>query len=218
MPTALARELGIPRVLVPPRPGVTNALGCLVADARHDFVRTLNKSLQALDMAELRKVGARAAADGRAALARETTPIEGETLLIAADMQFRGQTHLIRVDLPAEAVLAGTLPLDGPAAPLRRGLFQPLCRAPPGNRRHAGQSRDDPHRPPSGPGPRSPHRRRQPSPDPHRGKDRRARRLVRRRLFAPPPSTTAPACRSPSPSRARPSCSSSTPPRHRARR
>ncbi len=43
--TALARELGIPRVLVPPRPGVTNALGCLVADARHDFVRTLNRPL-----------------------------------------------------------------------------------------------------------------------------------------------------------------------------
>ena len=35
--TALARELGIPTVLVPARPGITNALGCVVADLRHDY-------------------------------------------------------------------------------------------------------------------------------------------------------------------------------------
>ncbi len=48
---ALARELGIPRVLVPARPGITNALGCVVADLRHDFVRTLNRPLDGLDIA-----------------------------------------------------------------------------------------------------------------------------------------------------------------------
>jgi N-methylhydantoinase A len=110
--TSLARELGIPRVLVPPRPGVTNALGCLVADARHDFVRTLNRPLASLDMAELRAVALEQQAEGRAALARETTPIEGESLLIAADMQFRGQTHLIRVDLPAADLLSGAFALE----------------------------------------------------------------------------------------------------------
>ncbi len=110
--TALARELGIPRVVVPPRPGVTNALGCLVADARHDFVRTVNRSLQTLELTELRAVALEHLAEGRAALARETTPIEGETLRIAADMQFRGQTHLIRVELPATEILAGSLPLE----------------------------------------------------------------------------------------------------------
>jgi hypothetical protein len=42
---ALARELGIPRVLIPARPGLTNALGCAVADLRHDYVRTVNVAL-----------------------------------------------------------------------------------------------------------------------------------------------------------------------------
>ena len=42
---ALARELGLPEVLVPARPGITNALGCVVADLRHDFVNTLNQPL-----------------------------------------------------------------------------------------------------------------------------------------------------------------------------
>lgn len=110
--TALARELGIPRVLVPPRPGVTNALGCLVADARHDFVRTINRPLQSLDMRELRLVGLEQQAEGRAALAQESTPIHSERFLFAADMQFAGQTHLIRVDLPAAELLSGTLSLE----------------------------------------------------------------------------------------------------------
>ena len=34
---ALARELSIPTVLVPPSPGITSALGCLLVDVRHDL-------------------------------------------------------------------------------------------------------------------------------------------------------------------------------------
>ncbi len=37
---ALARELGIPIVLVPPSPGIASALGMLVTDIRHEFVAT----------------------------------------------------------------------------------------------------------------------------------------------------------------------------------
>jgi len=51
--TALARELGIPEVIVPPRPGITNALGCVVADMKHDFVRTVNSPLNNVDMDEI---------------------------------------------------------------------------------------------------------------------------------------------------------------------
>ena len=50
--TALARELGLPKVLVPARPGITNALGCVVADLRHDFVNTVNQPVALLDEAQ----------------------------------------------------------------------------------------------------------------------------------------------------------------------
>ena len=46
---ALARELGIPKVLVPRFPGITSALGCLLADVRHDFVHTLWRPLYEVD-------------------------------------------------------------------------------------------------------------------------------------------------------------------------
>ena len=97
---ALARELGIPEVLVPARPGLTNALGCLVADLRQDRVNTLNRPLDGLDMAEVRAVLEAQRDSALAAIAEERTEVEEVTVLHGADMQFRGQTHLIRVPLP----------------------------------------------------------------------------------------------------------------------
>nr|MCU0909692.1 hydantoinase/oxoprolinase family protein [Paracoccaceae bacterium] len=75
--TALARELAIPRVLVPARPGLTNALGCVVADLRHDFVRTLNRPLDALDMAEA--ADARPRRPARGVRGRLFRPVPGGT-------------------------------------------------------------------------------------------------------------------------------------------
>ena len=54
---SLARELGVPRVLVPSRPGITNAIGCVVADLRHDFVQTINTPVDALADTQLADYG-----------------------------------------------------------------------------------------------------------------------------------------------------------------
>jgi N-methylhydantoinase A len=97
---ALAQELSLPEVLVPARPGLTNALGCLVADLRQDFVQTLNLPLQALDMAEAHAILVAQRERGIAINAEEQSEIVETQVLHGADMQFRGQTHLIRVILP----------------------------------------------------------------------------------------------------------------------
>jgi N-methylhydantoinase A len=117
---ALARELGIPEVLVPARPGLTNALGCLVADLRQDRVRTLNRPLDGLDMADLRIVLEEQAADALAMVAEEQAEIEETTVTYGADMQFRGQTHLIRVALPSPGIDRATLQELFEAAYFRR--------------------------------------------------------------------------------------------------
>ncbi len=96
---ALARELAIPTVLVPARPGITSALGCLVADVRHDFVRTINQGLLRLDVAEARAILAAHIAEGRRLLATEGVEIETVTVQHQADMQFAGQTHVLTVPI-----------------------------------------------------------------------------------------------------------------------
>ncbi|MDF1726427.1 MAG: hydantoinase/oxoprolinase family protein [Sulfitobacter sp.] len=97
---ALARELGVPRVLVPARPGITNALGCAVADLRHDFVRTLNQPLDALDLEALQRAFADQVAAGEEALSREKVKVREVQRQHSVDMQYLGQSHLVRVPLP----------------------------------------------------------------------------------------------------------------------
>lgn len=101
---ALARELGVPKVLIPARPGLTNALGCLVADLRQDFVKTLNVPLDHADMEIVTQTLAKQREHGIAINAAEKDEIVETVVLHSADMQFRGQTHLIRVALPGVQV------------------------------------------------------------------------------------------------------------------
>jgi N-methylhydantoinase A len=98
---ALARELNVPKVLIPARPGITNALGCVVADLRHDFVRTLNRPLDTVDMADVHAVLAGQEAEGRRLIGLEKIALTATRAEYSADMQFIGQTHLLRVELPS---------------------------------------------------------------------------------------------------------------------
>jgi N-methylhydantoinase A len=106
---ALARELGVPTVLMPARPGITNALGCALADLRHDFVRTLNQPLDALDETAVAEVFQDQVTEGEALLDRETVELVERRHIHSVDMQFVGQSHILRV------------PLDGPS-PSRKDL------------------------------------------------------------------------------------------------
>jgi N-methylhydantoinase A/acetone carboxylase, beta subunit len=97
--TAIARELGIPKVLTPSRPGITNALGCVVADLRHDFVNTVNRPLHSVDIDAVHELFARQSAEGRRLIGKEAVPIREIREIWSVDMQFVGQTHLLRVPL-----------------------------------------------------------------------------------------------------------------------
>ncbi len=106
---AIARELAIPRVLVPARPGITNALGCVVADVRHDFVNTINRPLDQLQDADLHTVFRSQIERGETLINAESVPIENVQRIHSADMQFIGQTHLLNVPLPSESVTTAEL-------------------------------------------------------------------------------------------------------------
>ena len=106
---ALARELSIPRVLIPARPGITNAIGCITADLRHDYVNTLNAPLSVLDVAEAHAILEAQIAEGRATIEREGVAVTAIDCLHFADMQFEGQTHLLTVPLHTTTVQVAEL-------------------------------------------------------------------------------------------------------------
>ncbi|MCR9136866.1 MAG: hydantoinase/oxoprolinase family protein [Alphaproteobacteria bacterium] len=107
--SALARELGVPRVLVPSRPGITNAIGCVVADLRHDFVNTINRPLDLADIDQIHAVFARQIAEGERLLSKENVDIRCIKHLFSVDMQFVGQSHLLRVPLETSTPDRATL-------------------------------------------------------------------------------------------------------------
>ena len=118
--TALARELGIPTVLVPVRPGITNALGCVVADLRHDYVRTVNKPLSAVDDATVARIYADQASEGEATIAREGVPVRELRRVLSADMQFQGQSHILSVGVDSAGIGVAGLHKAFAAAYFRR--------------------------------------------------------------------------------------------------
>jgi len=96
---AVAGELGITRILVPPRPGAFSALGLLCADVVHDFIRSELKPIGALDPAHGEALFAGLEARARAELAAEGLG-EGEAIIARElDMRYAGQGYELRVSM-----------------------------------------------------------------------------------------------------------------------
>ena len=98
---ALIREVGLRAALIPRFPGVTSALGCVIADMRHDFVHTINAPLDELDIVALDAEMAETAERGLALLRRSGAGLERLDIAFELDMSYIGQTHTVPVPLPA---------------------------------------------------------------------------------------------------------------------
>src|SRR5262249_6155618 len=119
--------LGIRRVVVPPLPGHFSAVGLLVADERHDYVRSWLAPLAAVSPAALEAAFAAMEAEGAAVLEREGVPPARRLYRRSLDLRYRGQAHTLGVPLDdprdREAAPAGGRPLDAAALAATRARF-----------------------------------------------------------------------------------------------
>jgi len=98
--SALARELAVPRVLVPTAPAVFSAVGMLRADLRRDYVLTRLVRLSAADLAELEQMWTELEERGREEVAQFGLDLEGIAVRRSADMRYVRQEHAVTVQLP----------------------------------------------------------------------------------------------------------------------
>jgi len=98
---ALARDLGVRQVLVPPGPGLLCALGLLVEPLRLDLVRTRVEPLDALTAADLERRFEPMEAEAHRWLGRESVPPARRRLVRAFDMRYLGQNFELTVAAPA---------------------------------------------------------------------------------------------------------------------
>ena len=114
----LALELNIPRVIVPPQPGVLSALGLLVADAKTDYVETVLRAAGQVDPGELEAGFVRLERQAREWLTEQGIGAAGQSTVRAFDMRYRGQGH--EVTVPVNGQRLGSDALHGAVADFHR--------------------------------------------------------------------------------------------------
>ena len=96
----LARELGVPCLLIPRHPGILCALGLLATDLRYDLVRTRVQRAPDYDIAEIARTMQALEVEASARLASERIEASRRQLRRGADLRYAQQGVEITVDFP----------------------------------------------------------------------------------------------------------------------
>ncbi len=98
---AIAKELSIPAVIVPPNPGVTSALGCRLGDILPDFSESYLRPAAEADPADIEAAFARIEKEAIDRLAHEGVAAGDVILQRSIDMMYQGQWRSLAVTAPS---------------------------------------------------------------------------------------------------------------------
>ncbi len=104
---SVARQIFIPKVVIPKLPGTFSALGMLMATWRQDFVRTLVGRLGALQESLVRQVFEELAASGRDRMQRDQISSSVADFRFYADLRYVGQEHALAIPVSGPDMLFG---------------------------------------------------------------------------------------------------------------
>ena len=99
---AVARELSIPVVIVPPNPGVTSAMGCLLVDIQHDFSDSFMADAATTSPNDLEAAFARIEKEAIERLRHEDVAPENTVLQRTVEMMYQGQWRSLAVLAPSQ--------------------------------------------------------------------------------------------------------------------
>jgi len=95
----VARELGIPTVIVPPSPGVTSAMGCLLVDIQHDLAQMYTGLASAADEDSIEEAFVGLETEASARLRHEGVAAENAVLQRKISMRYAGQWRSLQVSM-----------------------------------------------------------------------------------------------------------------------
>jgi N-methylhydantoinase A len=96
---AIARELAVPRVIIPPMPAHFSAVGMLLADLKHDYVQTFVRELSETGGGQIADAFAGLEKSATDTLREERAGPEQILLRRFLDMRYRGQEYTLAVPL-----------------------------------------------------------------------------------------------------------------------
>lgn len=106
---SIAREIFVPKLVVPKLPGTFSALGMLMASWRQDFVRTLIGRLGTLDAHSVEAVFAELTQVGTEQIARDGIAPSNAQFAFHANLRYVGQEHTIPIPVASPSLLTRDL-------------------------------------------------------------------------------------------------------------
>lgn len=106
---AVAKELSIPTVIVPPNPGVTSALGCLLVDVQHDFSDSFMADASSVAPHEMEEAFQRMEGQAIERLTHEGVAEKDMALQRSVEMMYQGQWRALSVSAPAKVESVASL-------------------------------------------------------------------------------------------------------------
>ncbi|MEW9676625.1 hydantoinase/oxoprolinase family protein [Lentibacillus sp. L22] len=98
---ALAKELGMKKVVIPIASPVFSAWGMLMSDLRHDYIKTYIKRMNDLDQNEIMAQWETIESEAYEQFANEGIKQDDVVFNRFADMRYLGQEHTVKVPVPA---------------------------------------------------------------------------------------------------------------------
>ena len=105
----LARELDIPRILVPRNPGILCAMGLLLTDLRADFASTRLMTLQSTALPGIETAFGSLVSQAETWFTDEAIPPAARQTTRTADLRYAGQNYELPIPLPDGPITAATL-------------------------------------------------------------------------------------------------------------
>ncbi|WP_017728843.1 hydantoinase/oxoprolinase family protein [Halalkalibacterium ligniniphilum] len=98
----VAREIGIPTVIIPPGPGNFSAWGMMMVDVVYDVAQTYVTGLERVDVNELNTLYGSLEQNGGESLRDDGFEKEDCKFIRWAELRYAGQEHTVKIEVPSE--------------------------------------------------------------------------------------------------------------------
>ncbi len=109
----IAQELEIPLLIIPRASSIFCAVGMLLSDLKHDYVRAYPTPFESLDPTRVRELAASMESEARSTLQAEHIPAEKQCLHFSLDLRSQGQYHELTVPIASSEIDALSLSVIG---------------------------------------------------------------------------------------------------------
>lgn len=100
----VAREIGIPTVIIPPGAGNFSAWGMMMVDVVYDFAQTFVTGLVNADVNEITQLYGNLEDNGRESLGRDGFTSKDCKFIRWAEMRYAGQEHTVKIEIPGNDI------------------------------------------------------------------------------------------------------------------